>query len=103
MAALLRDPDSAWDRPAVTTHGRGNHAVRSEQYRYIRYANGDEELYDHTVDPMEWKNLAGESSLASVKSDLAKWLPRSEAPEAAYDPKKAPSKAKESTAGGAAK
>ena len=98
MAALLKDPGAAWDRPAVTTHGRGNHAVRSERYRYIRYANGEEELYDHDVDPMEWKNLAGEGSLAAVKGDLARWLPKSEAPEAAYDPKKAPSKAKAAAA-----
>ena len=40
------------------TNGRFNHAVRSEQWRYIRYANHGEELYDHTNDPYEWTNLA---------------------------------------------
>lgn len=45
------------ERPAVTTHNPGNHAARSRHYRYIRYADGSEELYDHRVDPNEWHNL----------------------------------------------
>ena len=79
---LLRAPSAAWDRPAVMTYLRGNHAVRSERYRYIRYANGDEELYDHDADPHEWTNLASRAEFASAKSDLARWLPRTDAPDA---------------------
>ena len=52
---LLADPKAAWDRPAITTHGYQNHAVRSEAFRYIRYADGGEELYDEKADPLEWK------------------------------------------------
>lgn len=85
LVPLLKDPKAKWDRPAITTHGRGNHAVRSERYRYIRYANGDEELYDHGADPMEWKNLAGDAKFASVKKELAKWMPTKEAPNAKFD------------------
>ena len=44
--------------PALTTHGYKNHAVRSEGWRYIRYVDGGEELYDETNDPLEYKNLA---------------------------------------------
>ena len=91
---LLKDPQSSWDRPAITTHGRGNHAVRSERYRYIRYANGDEELYDHAVDPSEWKNRADDPSLTSIKAELVHWLPTSEAPEAAYDKQTARNKSR---------
>jgi hypothetical protein len=47
LVPLLRDPQRAWDRPALTTHGAGNHTVRSECWRYIRYADGGEALYDH--------------------------------------------------------
>jgi hypothetical protein len=62
------------------TYLRGNHAVRSERHRYIRYAAGDEELYDHATDPHEWTNLAQRPELAAVKSELAHWLPRHDAP-----------------------
>jgi len=65
--------------PALTTHGRGNHALRNERWRYIRYADGGEELYDHEKDPNEWTNLAGRPEFAAVKASLAKWLPRTDA------------------------
>jgi hypothetical protein len=40
------------------TLGQGNHAIRDDRWRYIRYADGSEELYDHQADPNEWNNLA---------------------------------------------
>jgi arylsulfatase A-like enzyme len=79
LVPLLRNPALEWNRPALTTHGRGNHALRSERWRYIRYANGDEELYDHANDPNEWTNLAGRPEFAAVKAELAKSLPKSDA------------------------
>ena len=54
--------------------------MRTEAWRYIRYADGSEELYDEAKDPREWVNLAGKPELASVKSDLAHWLPTNNAP-----------------------
>ena len=33
-------------------------SIRTEQYRYIYYRNGEEELYDHVADPNELTNLA---------------------------------------------
>ena len=52
IRALLEDPEAPWDRPALTTYRFKNHAVRSEGWRYIRYANGDEELYDEAIRPL---------------------------------------------------
>jgi arylsulfatase A-like enzyme len=72
---LLEDPAAAWDRPALTTHGFQNHAVRSEGWRYIRYADGGEELYDEAKDPFEWTNLAAKPELAERKAELAKFMP----------------------------
>jgi arylsulfatase A-like enzyme len=68
-----------WDRPAVSTHGRGNHAVRSERWRYIRYHDGSEELYNHDSDEFEWHNRAGDPELRDVKEELARWLPEENA------------------------
>jgi arylsulfatase A-like enzyme len=78
---LLADPLAEWKLPALTTHGFQNHAVRTEHWRYIRYANGDEELYDHTKDEFEFTNLAGKSAeFDSLKSDLAKAFPKMNKP-----------------------
>ncbi|MCP5112030.1 MAG: DUF4976 domain-containing protein, partial [bacterium] len=78
----LEKPNREWERPAVMTFMRGNHAARSDRYRYIRYANGEEELYDHDHDPEEWTNLAGDPAYKPVIAELARWLPRSNAPGA---------------------
>lgn len=82
---LLRDSNATWNHPALTTHGRNNHAVRDERWRYIRYADGGEELYDHEKDPMEWTNLAGKSELQSVKNRLAAQIPKRSAADAPFD------------------
>lgn len=82
LVPLLRDPGTAWERPALTTHGRNNHAIRTERWRYIRYEDGSEELYDHEADPQEWTNLASDSRWASIKAELAKHLPKTNAPDA---------------------
>lgn len=82
LVPLLADPEAARERPALSTSGFRNHALRSERWRYIRYADGSEELYDHQADPGEWKNLAGDPALAAVKADLARWLPHDDAPSA---------------------
>lgn len=79
LAPLLKAPQSAWEFPAITTHGRQNHTVRTEGWRYIRYANGDEELYDEAADPLEYTNLATDSAQTKRKQELAKFLPSRDA------------------------
>ena len=83
LRPLLIDPLTKWDRPAVIEFRKGNAAVRSDRYRYIRYAEGGEELYDHEHDPQEWQNVAGRPDMAEVKTRLAKWLPANWAASAA--------------------
>lgn len=79
LVPLLRNPAAKWERPALMTEGRGNHAIRSERWRYIRYSDGVEELYDHAIDPWEWKNLAADPHYAAVIAEHKKWLPKQEA------------------------
>lgn len=81
LMPLLRDPKVPRREPALTTYGKGNHSLRTERWRYIRYNDGDEELYDHASDPHEWTNLAGRAEHAGVKAELAKWLPAVDAPD----------------------
>jgi len=81
IVPLLKDPATAWDRPALTTHGRNRHAVRTGQYRYIRYDDGSEELYDEAADPYEWQNLAGDVKYAKTIDELKKWLPAENVPQ----------------------
>lgn len=85
LRTLLEDPKAAWGTPAITTHRRNNHSVRTESWRYIRYADGGEELYDEVDDPLEWTNLADEPRLAEVKRNLGQWLPEVNAPDAPHE------------------
>ncbi|MEK7685223.1 MAG: sulfatase [Verrucomicrobiota bacterium] len=81
LRALLSNPQVPWTKPAITTYQYMNHAVRSETRRYIRYADGGEELYDETKDPYEWTNLATQPDSTAKKSELGQWLPRENKPE----------------------
>ncbi len=76
LVPQLRDPGTSRSLPAICTSARGSHAVRDRRYHYIRYRNGDEELYDHEHDEGEWNNLAGVEKYADVKARLRKFLPK---------------------------
>lgn len=65
--------------PAIMTYMKGNHAIRTERWRYIHYADGSEELYDHDKDPNEWKNLLGDRNLRRVIEELKPFLPKTNA------------------------
>ena len=82
LRPVLADPNATWSQPALTTMGLGNHSLRSERWRYTRYADGSEELYDHDADPKEWDNLAMDPARRELMDELAAWLPREEAPAA---------------------
>ncbi len=78
----LKDASAPRDRPAVTSHNQGNHGVRSENWRYIHYADDSEELYDMQKDPNEWDNLAGKPEFAKIIEEHKKWLPKIDLPPA---------------------
>ena len=80
IRTLLENPSAKWDRPALTTFLFGNHAIRTEKWRYIRYQDGSEELYDEEKDPLEWTNLAAKPEYAKVKGELAAHLPKLNTP-----------------------
>jgi arylsulfatase A-like enzyme len=57
LRPLLEDASADWPHPVLTTFV-DHHALRVGRWRYIRYASGEEELYDHQTDPDEFENLA---------------------------------------------
>jgi uncharacterized sulfatase len=84
IAALLRSPETSWDKPAVTQFLRPyaakpatqGYSIRTERYRYTVWSGGEmaEELYDYTSDPHEWNNLAHDPTLSQMKVHLAERL-----------------------------
>jgi arylsulfatase A-like enzyme len=81
LAPQIKDPGAPRNRPVLSSSYFGNHAVRTRRWRYIRYIDGAEELYDHRVDPDEFTNLVGEPRLAELKASLARWIPKEVARE----------------------
>lgn len=82
LRPFLKKPDyDNWEGPngALTVLGVGpnqeevlkqNYSYRTKNWRYVRYMNGAEELYDHREDPFEWKNLAADTAFTAKKQEL---------------------------------
>ncbi len=79
LAPFFRTEDYRKATPAFITWRKGNDSVVDERWRYIRYDDGTEELYDHSTDPNEWVNLAGDPRWGDQKQRLSAWLERSRA------------------------
>ena len=80
LVPLLKNPSANWRFSTLSTYARGNHTLRSERYRYLRFEDGSEELYDHAEDPNEWTNLATRLKYAKLLKQFRKELPAKEAP-----------------------
>ena len=81
LVPLLKNPQAEWPHVSLSSFGKGNYAVRSEHFRYIRYLDGSEEFYDHRNDPHEWVNLA-KSEDAAIQDRIQEHrlhLPKKEA------------------------
>ena len=66
---LLKDQSATRDF-AFLSYGPQNTAAQSERYRYIRYEDGSEELYDHQKDPHEWTNLIGKKKYQAMRKNM---------------------------------
>ena len=88
LGAQLKNPLAERQQPVLTSSYYENHSIRNKRWRYIRYKDGAEELYDHSVDKDEFKNLANNPEYDHIKKSLAKHLPT----DAALEVKKSGSK-----------
>lgn len=69
---LVLNPRLEWDEVPITTQGARNHALRSGEYRYIRYADDptNAELYAEATDPREHTNRINDPALKEVRSSF---------------------------------
>ncbi len=81
LRAFLENPETqSWEGPPValeavlnsssTSVALQNYAVRSENYRYILYPTGKEELYNHSNDNNEWRNLIFDAEYDTIAQAL---------------------------------
>lgn len=76
LLPLLASRDVRWRRDFVVEHLEGGRAVptycalRTERFTYVRYRNGEEELYDLARDPAQLVNRAADPSLATTREAL---------------------------------
>ena len=84
LVATLADPATATDRNVFLPHMHpGEYAIINRDWRYIRYGEDGEELYDIESDPNEWDNLADKPEHAAKKMELQSFAPKTFAAPAA--------------------
>ena len=88
LVPQLKNPAAPRARLSLTSFKFGqepvaSHAVSDPRFRFIRYGDGFEELYDRDTDPHEFTNRAADPTLAAVKTRLALGLPANAAPDRA--------------------
>ena len=92
LAATLANPETAADRNVFLPHMHpGEYAVINRDWRYIRYGDDGEELYDLRKDPNEWNNLAAQAKYADLKVEMQNFAPQTfAAPEQKLNARKDP-------------
>lgn len=84
IRVAIDDLSVDWKHVVISTLGQNNHAVGDERWRYIQYAEGSEELYDHKNNSNEWINLAVSTlrpEYAKVIKHLRLKLPQTNLPQ----------------------
>ncbi|RZL18765.1 MAG: iduronate-2-sulfatase [Pedobacter sp.] len=74
LVKLMYDAKAQRNTPVFTTYGKGNDSVVDGRWRYIRYADNSEELYDHQADPQEWVNVSDKKELMDIKNKFKAFL-----------------------------
>jgi iduronate 2-sulfatase len=86
LRGLLSGEQPERDQPARTFLGPRNQSLRTRRWRYTRYCDGGEELYDYENDVHEHVDLAGDPDYAEVRESLSEWLEDDPAPAISSSP-----------------
>jgi uncharacterized sulfatase len=74
LLPLLLDPERAVRKDALSVverqAGQIGRSLRTRRYRYSEWPDGSQELYDHRLDPFEYRNLAVDPSMREVVAGL---------------------------------
>jgi arylsulfatase A-like enzyme len=81
LVPVIRDENYERKQPAITYYKYGSASIRTMDWRYIRYYDGTEELYNESEDPSELTNLADDPDHQQVINELAQWLPEKITPK----------------------
>lgn len=78
LLPVLKDPAAGLDREVMLPGMKpGEFAIINRNWRYIRYADGGEELYDLRKDSNEWYNLAQRPQQRAVIQGMRRAAPES--------------------------
>lgn len=75
LVPLLQKPDAPWTSTAISAHHDRYISIRTAAYRYIRYSETQEELYDKRTDPHEWTNQIDNPRYATPLQELRPQVP----------------------------
>jgi N-acetylglucosamine-6-sulfatase len=70
LLPVARQPSLERGR-ALSVESTYFHAIRTRRYIYVRYRNGERELYDLAADPFELQDSADDPAYSSVRSKLS--------------------------------
>ncbi|MDF1812619.1 MAG: hypothetical protein P1V20_10400, partial [Verrucomicrobiales bacterium] len=102
LVSLLKNPDEKWEHKSITWLAEpGSFGISARDWRYIHYANGDEELYHIASDPYEWHNLAGNSDHEKDLERMRYFAPAKFAPKVKVSIKSLPELSWQKPDGGA--
>jgi arylsulfatase A-like enzyme len=74
LLPLIHDVNAEWNHPAISNYLPGNFAIHLNEWNYIRYANGSEELYNISEDEHEFHNLAIRPEYKELLDSLAGYI-----------------------------
>ena len=70
----LSDPSAPKEEPAISLYREGNYSVKVDEWNYISYDDGGEELYNLADDPHELRNLVADPAYAKQKARMLQYF-----------------------------